>query len=334
MQKLLTIIVPVYKVERYIRKCLDSLLLEDKALRESLEVIVVNDGTPDRSADISREYARQYPEVFRQIDKENGGHGSAWNTGLRAATGKYIKFLDSDDWFTNLDRLLVSLRGMDADIVFNPFVKEYVHEGRSETVNDSSFSKSVSALDPTLWGVGTYGYNSVNFWSLTYKAEILKPLQPIFAEGVMFDDYILTWVPLVFGRTAIALDEPVYHYFIGRPEQSMSRTNGQRGAYSYVRCLEQFETVRSRIDTRSIPADFLERINESITGYASYVFPSMIHLPYREAKKKMDWIWAEYLSQTDSHSSLQKRFSQIPFCLFFPLEKWRRKVNQIRFHRG
>ena len=100
MEKLLTVVVPVYKVEKYINKCLDSLVVPDKQM-ERLEVLAVNDGTPDNSALMAKEYEKKYPQTFKVIDKENGGHGSAWNRGVAEATGKYIKFLDSDDWFDN-----------------------------------------------------------------------------------------------------------------------------------------------------------------------------------------------------------------------------------------
>ena len=94
MQKLLTIVVPVYKVEQYINKCLDSCIIYkndaqgqqvvDEEMMDQLEVIIVNDGTPDNSAELSREYTKRYPNTFRQIDKANGGHGSAWNVGLKS----------------------------------------------------------------------------------------------------------------------------------------------------------------------------------------------------------------------------------------------------------
>ena len=127
MSKLLSIIIPVYKVEPYINKCLDSLLLYktdekgkqvlDRERMEQMDILIINDGTPDRSAEMSREYVARYPEYFRQIDKENGGHGSVWNMGVMEAKGKYIKFLDSDDWFENLDLLIDKLNETDADIV-------------------------------------------------------------------------------------------------------------------------------------------------------------------------------------------------------------------------
>ena len=199
MPKLLTIVVPVYKVEKYINKCLDSLVLENPSLMQEYEVLIVNDGTPDHSAEMSREYVKRYPGTFRQIDKENGGHGSAWNVGLKEAKGKYLRFLDSDDWFCNLDRLLDDLKGCDEDIVFNPFNKFFSFENRNEIIKPPVIPGTTRF--PDYWGG-----NDVNFWGATYKTSILQPLFPLFAERIMFDDYILTWAPLINGRSCTAFD--------------------------------------------------------------------------------------------------------------------------------
>ena len=127
MKKLLSIIVPIYKVEAYVNKCLNSLLLYvedengdrvlDTARMDLMDILIINDGTPDMSAEMSREYVKKYPKYFRQIDKENGGHGSVWNLGVQDARGVYIRFLDSDDWLENLDVLIDKLRTTDADLV-------------------------------------------------------------------------------------------------------------------------------------------------------------------------------------------------------------------------
>ena len=121
MDKLLSIVVPVYKVEKYIGKCLDSLIVSDDVM-EKMEVIVVNDGTPDNSALIAKEYEKRYPDIIRVIDKENGGHGSAWNRGVEEAQGKYISFLDSDDWLTNFREFVLKLEKTDTDLVFTNLV--------------------------------------------------------------------------------------------------------------------------------------------------------------------------------------------------------------------
>ena len=97
--KILTIIVPSYNMEAYLPKCLGSLIIDDKDLLQKLEVIVVNDGSKDRTSEIAHEFEANYPGVFRVIDKKNGHYGSCINAGLAIATGFYVKVLDADDWF-------------------------------------------------------------------------------------------------------------------------------------------------------------------------------------------------------------------------------------------
>lgn len=96
MDKVLTVIVPVYNMEKYIRQCLESLVIGE--VLDRIEVLVVLEGSKDGSAEIAYEFVEQYPDTFRIIYKANGGHGSAINTGLMMASGEYVKILDSDDW--------------------------------------------------------------------------------------------------------------------------------------------------------------------------------------------------------------------------------------------
>ena len=328
MQKLLTIVVPVYKVEAYINKCLDSLLISPD-LMEKLEVIIVNDGTPDDSAEMSREYVKRFPETFRQIDKENGGHGSAWNVGLKEASGKYLRFLDSDDWFTSLDCLMEDLEGTDVDLVFNPFIREYTYEERTEII-DVPQPMGNGLIDPSNWGVSRWGFHNVNFWAITYKVSLLKPLLPLFAEKTMFDDYILTWAVLVHGRTGLSLDYPVYHYLIGRPGQSMSLTQQRKGAIAYVNCFAQYELVRSRIDPSEIPSEFLSGIDRTISEYAKFIFPFMAYLPFWNACERMKYLWRNYVSAFPDRSKLMKRYSMMPGAVFYFVERLRLYINQAR----
>lgn len=216
MQKLLTIVVPVYKVEAYINKCLDSLLLSPDKMQQ-LEVIIVNDGTPDNSAELSREYVKRYPESFRQIDKENGGHGSAWNVGLKEATGKYVRFLDSDDWLSNLDLLMKELETTDADVVVTAM--RTVNETTGDITVDCT-SKTTGVLLPS--DSEEFSGNKLNFWCSTYRTDLLKPLHPLFLEGVSYDDSILYIVPHFCAKTFIAFNFVLYNYLVGREGQSVS----------------------------------------------------------------------------------------------------------------
>lgn len=98
MENILSIIIPTYNMEKYLDKCLASLIIEDKELMRQLEVLVVIDGAKDRSSEIAHTYQNRFADTFRVIDKENGNYGSCINRGLKEATGRYVKVLDADDY--------------------------------------------------------------------------------------------------------------------------------------------------------------------------------------------------------------------------------------------
>lgn len=334
MQKLLTIVVPVYKVEEYINKCLDSCVVykadgsldEDKMNR--LEVIIVNDGTPDRSAELSREYTVRYPQTFRQIDKKNGGHGSAWNVGLKEATGKYLRFLDSDDWLTNLDKLMEKLAEIDVDVVLTNYIKVY-NQTKEEQLQQIS-----SVPDETLPITKDFLYNQkdgpfiLNFWHSTYKTSILQPQYPLFEEGVMYDDSILCHAPLLYGRTYLFIDMPLYNYLIGRYGQSMSKEVVARNVNSYIRCYERQEKWMIDAFSHSMPEEFKTCITESVQHYAGVVFGQLINLPYWEAKQKMPfWYQKSCRDSKEFPFKMAKRYKHLPFFVFYPFEKVRRFIK-------
>ena len=119
-----SVIVPVYNVEPYLRKCLNSLV--HQTLNE-IEVLVVNDGSQDNSQDIIDEYAQKYPEKIRSFIKENGGQGSARNLALGLAKGEFIGFVDSDDWveLTMFETMYQKAFSENADIVICNTVDHY-----------------------------------------------------------------------------------------------------------------------------------------------------------------------------------------------------------------
>lgn len=96
--KLLTIIVPSYNMEAYLANCLSSLIVKNE-LMLLLDILVINDGSEDRTSEIAHEFSEKYPEAVRVIDKANGNYGSCINRGLTEATGTFIKILDADDTF-------------------------------------------------------------------------------------------------------------------------------------------------------------------------------------------------------------------------------------------
>lgn len=331
MQKLLTIVVPVYKVEPYINKCLDSLILEDEELMSQLEVIVVNDGTPDNSAEMSREYVKRYPNTFRQIDKKNGGHGSAWNVGLKEATGKYLRFLDSDDWLTNLSLFMKKIADCEADVVFTRMNRYYEDTGNSEI---SPVNVTVDKLVPiaSITPQENPHYDIItNFWYSTYKTALLKPLYPLFLEGVSYDDTILYIVPLLCGQNYIAYDLVLYNYLLGREGQSMAmetqvkkipdrlKVYGQMSSFIKQHYTKEKEEIKWLLDVimerrRMVLLDLIVNVS-----------------PYSQS--------AKFITELESmgnmkgmkvKSNIYNRYKKYPYFVFYCIEKIRRVINKIR----
>lgn len=96
--KILTLLIPSYNMEKYLINCLTSLIVHEKLMKK-LEVLVVNDGSKDKTSEIAHRFEKQYPDTFRVIDKKNGNYGSCINRGLKEANGQFIKILDADDTF-------------------------------------------------------------------------------------------------------------------------------------------------------------------------------------------------------------------------------------------
>ncbi len=326
MQKLLTIVVPVYKVEPYINKCLDSCILADEKLMSQLEVIIVNDGTPDNSAEMSREYVKRYPQTFRQIDKENGGHGSAWNVGLKEATGKYLRFLDSDDWLTNLDQLMEDLATCEADLVFTHINRYYADKDSNllERIDDEyNVVKSLSVFDFTKNGQPYI----MDFWFATYKRSILTYNEKIFAEHTMYDDAILFVLPAVRAKNYVCFDYVVYNYFIGRVGQSVVQERTPKNIIARSKqCLymDKFWRENRPID---IDANVEKGIVSIISNNAWFIFSDALVLPYKDVRrieKEMSHIFQYRSIPTKSY----RRYKELPFFLFYLVNKCRQWLGR------
>lgn len=329
MQKLLTIVVPVYKVEQYINKCLDSCILykEDGALDEEmmnqLEVIIVNDGTPDRSAELSREYTVRYPQTFRQIDKENGGHGSAWNVGLKEATGKYLRFLDSDDWLTNLDILMDKLAETDVDVVLTHLSNyhENLQKAVEWNITDGPFNKELLFKNFSFASFRNKT-NTLNFLFATYKTHLLQPFGALFMEKTMYDDSILYAFPLMFAKTYTCFDIVLYNYLSGRDGQTMNievkKKNIHKLLNTYLYEMTFIEQYRSRATNQS-------PINEIMASDSCYLLAMLVYLPWKEFRLTIGQCKKYFHFESDvwSRSKQAKRFRYLPLACFYLLEKLR-----------
>lgn len=236
MGKLLTITVPTYNVEKYLSKCLESFLLKEE--RELLEVLIVNDGSSDSSEDIARSYVEKYPDVFRLINKENGGHGSTINTGIMAATGKYFKVVDSDDWVDKdaMKNLLECLKDSDSDLVYTNYYWVDNKSGKKSVEFEKPFS-SVEYKKEYVFDeikeplfLKMHGYN--------IKTEILKNI-PSIDENCFYVDMEFVMFPMPYVKTITFIKDFVYQYRIGLPGQSMDPMKMKRNADNFDRVINR-----------------------------------------------------------------------------------------------
>ena len=293
MDKLLSIVVPVYGVEPYIRQCLDSLLVPE-GRRPLLDVVVVNDGTLDRSAEIAREYEAEYPDTFRVVDQENRGHGGAWNRGTELAAGKYLYYLDSDDWFDTdeLSRLMDYLQTVDVDMVLTNSTVHYILKGWTERT-------SLKNMEPgVVYDANTYdwlhcgnGSNITYAHGTVYRTAMMKRYHPIFTEQVLYDDIILQVMPIMSAESFVYQPFNVYQYRKGRPGQSYDPVvwKQRRGEVTVVvkdllRFIEEHIAETPEASTRRAWAE------EYYTRFCSHHYLELLRFPYRESRERLaDW---------------------------------------------
>lgn len=326
MSKLLSIVIPVYKVEDFIRKCIESLIVPDKKQFELLDIVIVNDGTPDNSANIAREYEAKYPSVIRVIDQENRGHGGAWNHGTELAVGKYLFYLDSDDWFDTdqFSKLIKYLGHCNTDLVLidkqhyfaatDMYEPEYTH--RQILKPDVVYK-----CDEYDWIGCQVGFKMTYAQNTIYRTSMLQQYMPLFCEHVMYDDVSFQVIPIVIAHDFIYTPLNVYRYYIGRPGQSFDpKVFAKRGAENKTKVLKFLLEWMKKNDAK-IPNDGNRRVWLDHNYYAICVwhYHDLSALPYSMARSWMKE-WDEFVQKDYpdiKNDVLVRRYRALPFFVFY-----------------
>lgn len=217
MNKLLSIIVPTYNMEKYLHKCLCSLIVSDENM-ERLEVLVINDGSKDSSSQIAHEYKAKYPQTFKVIDKENGNYGSCINRGLKEVTGKYVKVLDADDSFVAemLDKFIDYLQNKDVDLIINDFVIVDEYDTITESYNFAlPTGKNFTLIDIPQQMIEWFWHQAI-----TYKTSILQSICYHQSEGISYTDDEWSCIPLYKINSVSYFSQILYMYLLGREGQT------------------------------------------------------------------------------------------------------------------
>lgn len=219
--KILSIVIPAYNVEQYIVRCLESVTTGLQCI-EDLDIIVVNDGSKDNTLDLARGFAEKYPQSVRAIDKPNGGWGTAINRGIEEAVGKYVKTLDSDDWFNtrDMDEFVALLKHLDnVDMVRTSYSEVNASGQIREMIVPQHLCGKVWRIDDYL-RANNYSMGAP-IHAITYRTAMLKDSAFKVCERFYGDlDYITS--PLIHVKTVFLSELNIYQYFIGREGQSIS----------------------------------------------------------------------------------------------------------------
>jgi len=267
MKKLLTIVIPTYNMEKYLGRCLDSLIV-DGALMDVPEVLVVNDGSKDSSSQIAHEYAAKYPATFRVIDKENGNYGSCVNRGLKEAQGEYFKILDADDWF-NTEGFSVLLREIQKLSLQGGSAPDIIFSKRHIYTDDGVLQKKMRThLDDdelnTIIPAETLGFTDrqspmLSMHCMAVRTQLLRDNGYVQQEGISYTDVEFIYYSVKWAKTYYFMDTVVYNYVKGRPGQTMDMD-------SMVRSMPSFYLVSKRLleDYFAPQDENATRLNETI----------------------------------------------------------------------
>lgn len=222
--KLLSITIPCYNSEAYMRNCIHSLLVGG----EEVEIIIVDDGSVDGTAAIADEYAEKYPTIIKAIHQENSGHGGAVNTGIRNATGLYFKVVDSDDWvsisaYKEILKTLEELAG--ASPMVDMMISNFVYE------KEGAKHKKVMSYRSAFPKRKIFTWDDVKFLhkgqyilmhSIIYRTKLLRECGMELPLHTFYVDNIFAYYPLPYVRNLYYLDVNFYRYYIGREDQSVN----------------------------------------------------------------------------------------------------------------
>lgn len=225
--KLLSIAIPCYNSEKYMRKCIDSLL----AGGEDVEILIVDDGSKkDNTAQIADEYAAKYPTIVKAIHKENGGHGSAVNAGIENATGIYFKVVDSDDWVKEeaYMKVLQTLHEQTGtENVLDMLICNYVYEKVGEKRKKVMHYRHILPKEELFTWDDCHHFSKGHYilmHSVIFRTKLLKDNGIRLPEKTFYVDNLYVFEPLPYVKNMYYLDVNFYRYFIGREDQSVNES--------------------------------------------------------------------------------------------------------------
>ena len=296
--KYISFAIPCYNSESYMEHAIESILKGG----EDVEIIIVNDGSMDGTSEIAKQYERKYPTIVKAIDKENGGHGDAVNTGLKHATGLYFKVVDSDDWVDEgaLEKILSVLHELvEKQTLIDMLVSNYVYEKVGAKHKKVIHYRNVMPQDRIITWKEMGHFRLAQYilmHSVIYRTELLKMCKLELPKHTFYVDNIYVYYPLPHVKTFYYLDVNFYRYFIGREDQSVNEKN------MIKRIDQQIFVTKTMIDMYSLRKIPNKKLRNYMTNYLAIMMTVSsiicIRSKNQENLDKKKELW-EYLKKKD-----------------------------------
>lgn len=326
-EDLISIIIPVYNAEKYLEKCIDSII---KQTYSSLEIILINDGSKDRSLDICYKYANDDKRIV-VIDKKNEGVSIARNKGIEIATGKWISFIDADDWIEldMYENMIRKSKNSELDIVI---CNCYINKGENEDKNDflsnkdriynkdeitifqqKFLCKGIKEYKPYVWGIGAP-------WCKLYRSKLLKENNIRFIPGLTRnEDGLFNLYALEYARKLLYIPQCLYHYRVLSDSLSHGKQlniieNTEKNLNELIKFAEKFNKDKIFIN------GVYSRIITSTQQYLQYLFFYDINiLEYNKKKKELLKLMREdiYFNACKKFEYKTMAFTEKIYCFCF-----------------
>jgi len=310
--KLITFTVPCYNSSEYMEKCIQSLLHAGN----DAEIILVNDGSYDDTGLICDKYAAEYPDIIKVIHQQNSGHGEGINQGLRCAQGLYYKVFDSDDWadISALQKLMAKLRDFSIigdlpDIIICNYIYDQISNGKiipMRYVNVFPQSSLFYWKDIKRFRLSQY----LLMHSVIFKTSLLHEQRIELPKHTFYVDNLFAYTPLPYVRTLFYLNADLYHYCIGRVNQSVNEK------VMTARVDQQIRITKLMIDSHDIR--LIKRKEPKLAGYMINYMSIMMMISsillildnVTENKQKQSELWG-YLKKVNPYLYTRLRYTSL-----------------------
>ena len=327
--KYISFAIPCYNSQDYMAHAIESILPGG----DEVEIIIVNDGSKDKSSQMAHEYMDKYPDIIKVIDKENGGHGDAVNAGLANASGKYFKVVDSDDWVDEeaLHKILMLMRHLEEDNEqIDMLISNYVYEKVGVTHKKCIHYRNVLPQDEVFrWDdIGHFRLDQyILMHSVIYRTDMLKLSQMRLPKHTFYVDNIYVYYPLPHVRKIYYLDVDFYRYFIGREDQSVNEK------VMIARVDQQIFVTKTMIDMYQLKKVTSKKLRQYMINYLAIMMTVssilLIRSKEKENLEKKKELWL-YLKKRDMKTYIKIRYGILGQTMNIP-GKSGRKISSLAY---